>query len=93
MTFLPTLVQVDNMDEQQEEEREEEGDSSHAGEKTGPGDGAEELAEPSMREVLDVVKAMGTQMLAFTQEFTSIVNSSVGQMTTSGHGSGNSESS
>ncbi|KAG5384912.1 hypothetical protein IGI04_036382, partial [Brassica rapa subsp. trilocularis] len=80
-TFLPTEVQVDNPDEQQEEGREEEGDSSHAGDKTGPGDGAEELAEPSMREVMDVVKAMGTQMLAFTQEFTSFVNSSVGQMT------------
>ncbi|KAG5393537.1 hypothetical protein IGI04_023500, partial [Brassica rapa subsp. trilocularis] len=80
-TFLPTEVQVDNLDEQQEEGREEEANSSHAGEKTGPGDGAEELAEPSMREVMDVVKAMGTQMLAFTQAFTSFVNSSVGQMT------------
>ncbi|XP_033139151.1 uncharacterized protein LOC117130368, partial [Brassica rapa] len=34
-----------------------------------------------MREVLDVVKAMGTQMLAFTQAFTPLVNSSVGQVT------------
>ena len=80
-TFLPTEVQVDNLDEQQEEVREEEGDSSHAGDETGPGDGVEELAEPSMREVTDVVKAMGTQMLAFTQAFTPFVNSSVGQIT------------
>ena len=64
--FLPTEVQVDNLGEQQEEVREEEGDSSHAGDETGPGDGVEELAEPSMHEVMDVVKAMGTQMLAFT---------------------------
>ncbi|XP_033139320.1 uncharacterized protein LOC117130715 [Brassica rapa] len=34
-----------------------------------------------MREEMDVVKAMGTQILAFTQAFTSFVNSSVGQMT------------
>ena len=64
--FLPTEVQVDNLGEQQEEVREEEGDSSHAGDETGPGDGVEELAEPSMHEVMDVVKAMDTQMLAFT---------------------------
>ncbi|KAG5374298.1 hypothetical protein IGI04_042387, partial [Brassica rapa subsp. trilocularis] len=64
--FLPTEVQVDNLGEQQEEVREEEGDSSHAGDETGPGDGVEELAEPSMHEVMDVVKAMGTKMLALT---------------------------
>ena len=80
-TFLPTEVQVDNLGEQQQEGREEEGDSSHVGDETGPGDGAEELAEPSMREVTDVVKAMGTQMLAFTHEFTPFLNSSVGQIT------------
>ena len=32
-------------------------------------------------QVMDVVKAMGTQMLAFTQAFTPFVNSSVGQIT------------
>jgi len=80
-TFLPTEVQVDNLGEQQQEGREEEGDSSHVGDETGPGDGAEELAEPSMREVTDVVKAMGTHMLAFTHEFTPFLNLSVGQIT------------
>jgi len=80
-TFLPTEVQVDNLGEQQEEGREEEGDSSHVGDETGPGDGVEELAEPSMREVTDVVKAMGTHMLAFTHEFTPFLNLSVGQIT------------
>ncbi|KAF2608818.1 hypothetical protein F2Q68_00042993 [Brassica cretica] len=79
--ILPTEVQVDNLGEQQELGREEEDESSHAGDQTGRGTGAVELAEPSMREVLDVVKAMGTQMLAFTLAFTSLVNSSVGQVT------------
>ncbi|KAF3494327.1 hypothetical protein DY000_02053594 [Brassica cretica] len=75
------LTQVDNLGEQQELGREEEGESSHAGDQKGRGTGAVELAEPSMREVLDVVKAMGTQMLAFTRAFTPLVNSSVGQVT------------
>ncbi|KAG5398159.1 hypothetical protein IGI04_019973 [Brassica rapa subsp. trilocularis] len=79
--ILPTEVQVDNLGEQQEMGREEEGESSHAGDQTSRGTGALETAEPSMREVLDVVKAMGTQMLAFSQAFTPLVNSSVGQVT------------
>ncbi|KAF3584240.1 hypothetical protein F2Q69_00031222 [Brassica cretica] len=65
--ILPTEVQVDNLGEQQELGCEEEGESSHAGDQAGRGTGTVELAEPSMREVLDVVKAMGTQMLAFTR--------------------------
>ena len=68
--ILPTEVQVYNLGEQQELVCEEEGESSHAGDKTGRGTGEVELAEPSMREVLDVVKAMGTEMLAFTRLFT-----------------------
>ena len=79
--ILPMEVQVDNLGEQQEMGHEEEGESSHAGDQTSRGTGALEMAEPSMREVLDVVKAMGTQMLAFTQAFTPLVNSSVGQVT------------
>ncbi|KAF3606595.1 hypothetical protein DY000_02050083 [Brassica cretica] len=79
--ILPTEVQVDNLGEQQELGCEEEGESSHAGDQTGRGTGAVELAEPSMREVLDVVKAMGTQMLAFTRALTPLVNSFVGQVT------------
>ncbi|XP_033139496.1 uncharacterized protein LOC117131493 [Brassica rapa] len=74
-------VQVDNLGDQQELGREEEGESSHAGDQTSRGTGALEAAEPSMREVLDVVNAMGTQILAFTQAFTPLVNSSVGQVT------------
>ena len=79
--ILPTEVQVANLGEQQEMGREEEGESSHARDQTSRGTGASELGEPSMREVLDVVKAMGTQMLAFTQAVTPLVNSSVGQVT------------
>ena len=79
--ILPTEVQVDNLGEQQELGRDDEAESSHAGDQTGHGTGVEELAEPSMREVLDVVKTMGTQMLAFTRAFTPLVNSSVGQVT------------
>ena len=78
---LPMEVQVDNLGNQQELGREEEGESSHAGDQTSRGTGALEAAEPSMREVLDVVNAMGTQILAFTQAFTPLVNSSVGQVT------------
>ncbi|KAF2608816.1 hypothetical protein F2Q68_00042991 [Brassica cretica] len=79
--ILPTEVQIDNLGEQHESGREEEGESSHVGDQTGRGTGAVELAEPSMREVLDVVKVMGTQMLAFTRAFTLLVNFSVGQVT------------
>ncbi|KAF2593704.1 hypothetical protein F2Q70_00043348 [Brassica cretica] len=79
--ILPTEVQVDNLGEQQELGCEEEGESSHAGDNTGRGTGAVELAELSMREVLDVVRAMGTEMLTFTRAFTPLVNSSVGQVT------------
>ncbi|XP_048629569.1 uncharacterized protein LOC125601425 [Brassica napus] len=39
------------------------------------------MAEPSMKEVLDAIKVMGSQMLAMTQVFTPVVNSSVGQTT------------
>ena len=68
------------MGNQQELEREEEAESSHAGDRVGHGTGVEELAEPSMREVLDAVKMMGTRVLALTQAFTPLVNSSVGQV-------------
>ena len=46
--------------------------------RTGPVD---QMAEPSMKEVLDAIKVMGSQMLAMTQVFTPVVNSSVGQTT------------
>ena len=68
--ILPTEVQLDNLGEQHELEREEEAECSHAGDQAGRGTGKEELAEPSMREVLDMVMTMGTQMLAFTRAFT-----------------------
>uniref|UniRef100_M4F4G8 Uncharacterized protein n=1 Tax=Brassica campestris TaxID=3711 RepID=M4F4G8_BRACM len=40
-----------------------------------------EVAEPSMREVLEAVKLMGAQMVTLTQAFIPLVNSSVGQVT------------
>lgn len=46
--------------------------------RTGPVD---QMAEPSMKEILDAIKVMGSQMLAMTQVFTPVVNSSVGQTT------------
>ncbi|KAF2591041.1 hypothetical protein F2Q70_00039262 [Brassica cretica] len=82
---LPTQTGLVNdetdLGEQHELGCEEEGESSHAGDLPSRGTGALQVADPSMREVLDVVKAMGTQMLAFTQAITPLVNSSVGQIT------------
>ena len=78
---LPTEVNVTAVDDQQELGHEEEAESSHAGDRAGHGTGDAELVEPSMRDVLDAVKTMGTQMLALTQAFTPLVNSSVGQVT------------
>ena len=81
MPILPTEVQVADLDNQHELRRAEEAESSHAGDQASHGTGVEEVAEPSMREVLDAVKTMGTLMLALTQAFTPLVNSSVGQVT------------
>ncbi|KAF3494949.1 hypothetical protein DY000_02053421 [Brassica cretica] len=79
--ILPTEVQVADLDNQHELRRAEEAESSHAGDQAGHGTGVEEVAEPSMREVLDAVKTMGTLMLALTRAFTPLANSSVGQVT------------
>ena len=59
--ILPTEVQVDNLGEQQELGCEEEGESSHAGDQTGRGTDAVELAEPSMREVLEYATIEGAR--------------------------------
>ncbi|XP_056864071.1 uncharacterized protein LOC130511209 [Raphanus sativus] len=64
-----------------------EGESSHAGDQGGRGIGAangganqgNQLVEPPMKEVLDAIRLMGSQMLAMTQVITPLVNSSVGQ--------------
>ncbi|XP_056851569.1 uncharacterized protein LOC108834715 [Raphanus sativus] len=39
------------------------------------------MAEPSMKQIVDAIKLMGSQMLAMTQVLTPVVNSSVGQTT------------
>ncbi|XP_056863211.1 uncharacterized protein LOC130510678 [Raphanus sativus] len=39
------------------------------------------MAEPTMKQILDAIKLMGSQMLAMTQVFTPVVNSSMGQTT------------
>ncbi|KAF2600278.1 hypothetical protein F2Q68_00010396 [Brassica cretica] len=78
---LPIEVNVTAVDDQQELGREEEAESSHAREQARHGTSVTELVEPSMKDVLDAVKTMGTQMLALTQAFTPLVNSSVGQVT------------
>ncbi|KAF2562339.1 hypothetical protein F2Q70_00017445 [Brassica cretica] len=74
-------VEVDGTAPSQELGREEEAESSHARERARHGTSVTELVEPSMQNVLDAVKTMGTQMLALTQAFTPLVNSSVGQVT------------
>ena len=74
-------------DGQQQRELEDEGESSHAGHQDGHREfggnvtaGLDNPAtEPSMKDVLEAMKAMGTQMVALTQVFTPLVNSSVGQ--------------
>ncbi|KAF8090080.1 hypothetical protein N665_0488s0004 [Sinapis alba] len=78
---------ADGADEQQQRELEDEGGSSHAGRQDGHGEAAGNVTarlanpatEPSMKDVLEVMKAMGNQMIALTQVFTPFVNSSVGQ--------------
>ena len=79
--ILPTEVHVANEDNQQELSPEEEAESSHARDRASLGTCVDELAEPSMRDVLDAVKMMGMQMLALTRAFTPLVNSSVSQVT------------
>ena len=79
--IIPTEVQVDGVGNQQELGDEDGAESSHAGEWIGLNTGAETVVEPSMRDVLAAVHAMGTQVLALTRAFTPLVNSSVGQVT------------
>ncbi|KAF3508835.1 hypothetical protein F2Q69_00005618 [Brassica cretica] len=72
---------VDGVDNQQDLGDEDGAESSHARERAGLNTGAETVVEPSMRDVLATVHAMGTQVLALTRAFTPLVNSSVGQVT------------
>ncbi|KAF2530556.1 hypothetical protein F2Q70_00029593 [Brassica cretica] len=79
--IIPTEVQVDGVGNQQELGDEDGAESSHVGEWVGLNTGAETVVEPSMKDVLAAVHAMGTQVLALTRAFTPLVNSSVGQVT------------
>ncbi|KAF3524661.1 hypothetical protein F2Q69_00048481 [Brassica cretica] len=65
------------------DERDGEAESSETGNRADPNvqrDGrtglVDQMAEPSMKEVLYAIKVMGSQMLAMTQVFTPVVNSS-----------------
>ena len=40
-----------------------------------------EVAEPSMRDILEGMKLMGAQLVTLTQAFTPLVNPPVGQVT------------
>ncbi|CAH8354325.1 unnamed protein product [Eruca vesicaria subsp. sativa] len=88
--MVPLKEAVGNEELQDELEQEDGAESSNRGagnltDRAVEADQAEvnqvrKAAEPSMREVLDAVVQMGTQMLALTQAFTPLVNSSVGQV-------------
>ncbi|XP_056855347.1 uncharacterized protein LOC130504738, partial [Raphanus sativus] len=79
--------QAEEAARQLQDDMEAEGESSHAGDQGGRGIGAangganqgNQLVEPTMKEVLDAIRLMGSQMLAMTQVITPLVNSSVGQ--------------
>lgn len=75
--------QVDGADHQLEQEMEGEVESSHAGVQDGRDIGVanrganqlNQLVESSMKDVLDAIKLIRSQMLAMTQVFTPLVNS------------------
>ena len=82
---------MEDAGDQRDQNQEHEAETSHTDERVGlntagGGDDVEtgskgEVAEPSMREVLEAVKLMGAHMVTLTQAFTPLVNSSVGQVT------------
>ncbi|KAF2574304.1 hypothetical protein F2Q70_00001682 [Brassica cretica] len=89
--ILPTEVQVENVGDQRDQDQGQQGETSHTEERvglnptcvavddeTGPD---VEVAEPSIKDVLEAMKLMGAQMVTLTQAFTPLVNSSVGQVT------------
>ncbi|KAF3604095.1 hypothetical protein F2Q69_00035527 [Brassica cretica] len=89
--ILPTEVQVENVGDQRDQDLGEQGETSHTEERvglnptgttvddeTGPD---VEVAEPSIKDVLEAMKLMGAQMVTLTQVFTPLVNSFVGQLT------------
>ncbi|KAF3593829.1 hypothetical protein DY000_02021435 [Brassica cretica] len=99
--IIPTEVRVEDAEHQQELRHEEKAESSHAGDRAGLTIGATngkadqgEVAEPSMNDVLEAVKLMGTQMLALTQAFTPLgqAQRSWASVTVAGRGNGEAES-
>ncbi|KAF2562180.1 hypothetical protein F2Q70_00017882 [Brassica cretica] len=82
----PTGTHQGNKEGQQHQEREEEVESSNANR---DGDQQEVVADStakqaaalSMKDMLEAMKVMGNQVVAMTQLFTLLVNSSVGQAT------------
>ena len=58
--IVPSEVRIDEVGGQQELVNEDGAESSHVGERAGLNTGAEELVEPSMKDVLAAVQAMCT---------------------------------
>ncbi|KAF3564613.1 hypothetical protein DY000_02015216 [Brassica cretica] len=87
--ILPTETRVDAADGQQEQVREDDVESSNAENEDNLGigpdnvgvDGVGEVAQPSMRDILEAMKLMGAQLVTLTQAFTPLVNPPVGQVT------------
>ncbi|KAF3590527.1 hypothetical protein DY000_02022112 [Brassica cretica] len=87
--ILPTETRVDAADGQQEQVREDDAESSNAENENNLGigadnvgvDGVGDVADPSMRDILEAMKLMGAQLVTLTQAFTPLVNPPVGQVT------------
>ncbi|KAG2283046.1 hypothetical protein Bca4012_051721 [Brassica carinata] len=82
----PTGTHQGNEEGQQHQEREEEVESSNANrdgdqQEVAADSTAKQAAALSMKDMLEAMKVMGNQVVAMTQLFTLLVNSSVGQAT------------
>lgn len=85
--ILPGEPRVEIPEDQDLMDQEDDAESSHAGDHEDQDGAADEgrigpetvVTGPTMKEVLDAMKAMGDQLIALTQTFTPLVNSSVGQ--------------
>ncbi|KAF2534776.1 hypothetical protein F2Q70_00029362 [Brassica cretica] len=85
--ILPTETRVNAEDGLQGQVQEDDAASSNAGDGNNQGigadharvDGVGEVAEPSMRDILEAMKLMGAQLVTLTQVFTPLVIPPVGQ--------------
>ena len=87
--ILPTETRVNAEDGQQEQVQVDDAVSSNADDDDDPGIGAdnaviagvEVVAEPFMRDILDAMKLMGSQMVTLTQALTPTVNPPMTEVT------------